>query len=291
MNTKHFVSRRRLTVKWFASGWAVGIQRSPVRFWNDQDAIGSMSSAALYRTCAGATTASLWPANSRCSLRFPRLRAFTLVEMLVVIAIIAILAGILLPVLGSAKEKAKIKKAQTEMANLAGAIKSYEAEYNRFPVSRTIEGNASQDPDFTFGLGPGSAVKMPNPYPDAANTDNRVMMYILLNHIDQAPAGAFRDSIINRNPRKLSFFDAKMVSGDLPGISTDDHVYRDPWGMPYIITVDLNDDNKCLDAFYRTVGGTGLSPNPPHEFSGSVMIWSFGPDKQPGGKDDVLSWK
>ena len=27
-------------------------------------------------------------------------------------------------------------------------------------------------------------------------------------------------------------------------------VYRDPWGNPYIITMDLNYDEQCQDAFY-----------------------------------------
>jgi hypothetical protein len=39
-------------------------------------------------------------------------------------------------------------------------------------------------------------------------------------------------------------------------------VFRDPWGNPYIITVDLDDDNKCKDAFSRNVGGPGLIPEP-----------------------------
>ena len=35
-----------------------------------------------------------------------------------------------------------------------------------------------------------------------------------------------------------------------PGVGPDG-VYRDPWGNPYIITVDLNYDDKARDAFYR----------------------------------------
>ena len=27
-------------------------------------------------------------------------------------------------------------------------------------------------------------------------------------------------------------------------------VYRDPWGNPYVITMDLNYDEQCQDAFY-----------------------------------------
>jgi prepilin-type N-terminal cleavage/methylation domain-containing protein len=242
--------------------------------------------------------------NCRSYPASTRPRAFTLIELLVVIAIIAILAGLLLPVLVTMKVRAKVKQAQIEMANLAGAIKGYEKEYNRFPASGDAE--KSGNPDFTFGTAdiPPAVQALPDiaksPYA-TYDANNSELMYILLNQINQAPPAVLA-LIKNRNPRNLSFFDAtKMVSGALPGISTDDHVFRDPWGNPYIITVDLDDDNKCKDAFYRNVGGPGLiGTSPEIEFNGSVMIWSFGPDgkvdandgpKSGVNKDNILSWQ
>lgn len=128
----------------------------------------------------------------------------------------------------------------------------------------------------------------------AYESDNRLVMYVLLNQMDQAPQ-ALRDEIKNRNPRGLGLFDARMVSGDLPGLSSDDHVFRDPFGNPYIITVDLNGDDKCLDGYYKNVGGPGFTGTAPNlEFAGDVMIWSFGPDKKFGAgfdKDNITSWK
>jgi hypothetical protein len=119
-------------------------------------------------------------------------------------------------------------------------------------------------------------------------------MYILQNQMDQAPV-PLKDEIKGRNPRNLSLFDAKPAEDGLPGLGTGDHVFRDPWGNPYIITIDVNGDDKCVDLYYKAVGGPGFTGTAPNlEFSGDVMIWSLGPDKKFGtgfDKDNILSWK
>jgi len=234
-----------------------------------------------------------------------RARAFTLVEMLVVIAIIAILASILLPVLSTIKTKAKIAQAKQEMANLETAIKAYESEYNRPPGYQGAERSSTtglNHPDFTYGtdntMTTGPRVQTGN----SVETNNAVVMAVLLARtklVDGTPT--FNDGDA-RNPRKLSLFNVKEVDSPLRGGLGPDLVFRDPWGNPYIISIDMNDDNRVCDGFYRHL------PTPSAGFSGtvgawelprSIMIWSFGPDgkadmtvgpKAGVNADNVKSW-
>ena len=58
-----------------------------------------------------------------------RTRAFTIIELLVVVSIIALLVGILLPAIGKAREQAKLTQSQANLRNLATAHQSYAAEW------------------------------------------------------------------------------------------------------------------------------------------------------------------
>ena len=56
-------------------------------------------------------------------------RAFTIVELLVVVSIIALLVGILLPAIGKARDQAKLTISQANLRNLGTAHASYSAEF------------------------------------------------------------------------------------------------------------------------------------------------------------------
>ena len=69
-------------------------------------------------------------------------KRFTLIEMLVVIAIIVILAGLVFPALGLARQNARKSKANSECQSLKTAIVMYESEFSCWPAKVSGETSA-----------------------------------------------------------------------------------------------------------------------------------------------------
>jgi len=64
-------------------------------------------------------------------------RGFTLIELLVVIAIIALLLGILLPVMGQARLQAKVVAVNAELREIGMALEAYSFDNNdKYPPTR-----------------------------------------------------------------------------------------------------------------------------------------------------------
>jgi prepilin-type N-terminal cleavage/methylation domain-containing protein len=269
------------------------------------------------------------PARPRSTFHVPWSHAFTLVELLVVISIIAILAAMLLPVLSSVKKKAQIAKAKLEISQIMAAIRDYDSHYNQFPVSKDArDAIAASGNDFTYGTAgvnqnnikvPGGTLASITTPPASTpyQTNNAELMAILMD-MEYYPGGTVT---INKghvkNTQRTQFLQARMVNTFTSGVGPDG-VYRDPWGNPYIISIDLNNDEKCRDSFYcdakvsadpnnLTRGINGLvmlrdkngAPLNIFEASAPVMVWSAGPDKmidpnapanQGLNKDNVVSW-
>ena len=60
-------------------------------------------------------------------------RAFTLIELLIVVAIIAILAAIAVPNFLEAQTRAKISRVKADMRSFATAVESYRVDANHYP--------------------------------------------------------------------------------------------------------------------------------------------------------------
>jgi prepilin-type N-terminal cleavage/methylation domain-containing protein len=249
--------------------------------------------------------------------------AFTIVELLVVIAIIGILAALLLPVLAKAKIAAQKKQAAVEISQIVGAIQQYDSVYGRFPVSAADQALVGPTNDFTCG-GAGYDINGINQLWTVGVTNNAEVIAILTDATNYPGGGPTPNMNHVKNPQRTIFLNAKMASDTKsPGVGPDG-VYRDPWGNPYIITMDLTYDEQCHDAFYcqqlvsQTQPGSqqGLNGlfNPDTGgnsdnflYHGKVMVWSAGPDRMiqtnapppltpPSGnqgvnKDNVLSWQ
>jgi prepilin-type N-terminal cleavage/methylation domain-containing protein len=315
---------RRLAVQWQPREWSLPIRGGSVALEGSESLLLLRSisiktqKAASSRRCKHSRAMKTAPRSY-----YPHRGGFTLVELLVVIAIIAILAGILLPTFSKAKLRAQVNSARVEMQGVLTAINQYYSEYSRFPTSRAVSDWAANNAaDFTYGTfhrrdttgsGPGSPqlLQNRNGQPLVAigsgyQASNAEVMGILAD-LERFQNGDYTANVNSgRNPRKIQFFDATKLS--------EDGVLRDAWGNPYIITMDINHDNRARDTFYgrNSVSGTGapiqglnglsrISATPPDSFElpGTVMIWSLGPDghaeptqraDQGFNRDNVLSW-
>ena len=79
-------------------------------------------------------------------------RAFTIVELLVVVSIIALLVGILLPALGKARDNAKLTVSKGNLRQLGEATATYASEWSDRQVSMTLDNMAGYGTDITNAL-------------------------------------------------------------------------------------------------------------------------------------------
>ena len=172
--------------------------------------------------------------------------AFTLIEMLVVIAIIGILAGILLPVIGMARAKARQTQAHSDIAGLEQALTTYTLDFGALPPDSAPAGT-----DFP-GAKAGTSM----------DTPNECLVWYLTRTWSRAatapgsPWGGWATSPVN-SPTVF----ARVAGG--PYFSPNARYVRDydedgfkefvdPWGMPYFYRAYYNTTAQPL---HNTEGG------------------------------------
>src|SRR5215468_8828463 len=100
----------------------------------------------LPRSCRGVRRGERLT-NLKCARRGePRYSAFTLIELIVVVGVIIILAGLVLSTAGYARKKSARARAETEIAAISAACENYKADngiYIRGPAAAMTVGNTT----------------------------------------------------------------------------------------------------------------------------------------------------
>ena len=195
---------------------------------------------------------------------------FSLVELLTVIAVIAILAGILIPTVGAVKESGRATQALTEAKGIHLAIKSFQNDHKYLP-SKDKSGGSSDDIVY-WGS---SAAVTPDADASVKITENATLdasylalfdtiCYVDHTDITKTPASTSDAKKFNKKAKKYLTAPNSYYNSE-----TTTNGYRDPWGRPYIIYLDTNYDGK-IEGIAAKFGATG------NQINDTVAVISLG---------------
>ena len=183
-------------------------------------------------------------------LTYKKSKGFTLVELLVVVAIIATLAAIATPITLSAIKKAQITESRSVCVAFEAAVDNFEAEYNYLPFNGGGQA-PTRDTD------------------DAPIRSDEDIVAVLAGVEDEL------------NFKQIAFFEYREPKSGTNrtnyknGMAVDDQagtaLLYDPWGEPYYIVMDYDLDGRVDNPLDRS-----------EEISTKCAIYSLGKDKVGG---------
>lgn len=227
---------------------------------------------------------------------------FSLVELLVVIGIIGLLAGLLLPAVSSGRQKGMITQAKADMNSIRMALKNVETNYGQ--MVKMDNGKA----DFN-----GKSVSKKSETVDSNTIDEIILGNIDLGGSDSVDAyNAFiRELSVpqeldtdekNINKRNIKFLDPRPEY-DEDAVET---IWRDPWGTPYTILINVNYTDKVYIPIESTKVRSGATAANIKSnnwlLSGNAFLYSWGPNGEDdrglnqnnvgdNTTDDICSWE
>lgn len=185
--------------------------------------------------------------NARTLLRKPNNGAFTLIELLAVIAIIAILMKLLFPVIIAAKNQTRRLEASNDARAIVSACKAYSNDYGKFPPVSAVSGTN------TYSFGPkkkDARVKGDQGTYDLDNSE-------LFNILRAIPTGLNTDNKLNKRTQK--YFEHPVAkdlktprSGFVDGTGFAAYApagaLMDPWGTQYCVVLDATGADEIVKA-------------------------------------------
>ncbi len=186
---------------------------------------------------------------------------FTLVELLVVISIIGMLAGLMSVAIPKAMEAGKKAKVKGELTAIVAAVKAYKQEYGQWPVAKSKMDSAADEYSSWYG-------------PPTQEQESKDLMKILSGDMTVQKEGQ------TMNPKGVRFLEGAKTDG----------TFQDPWGKQYSVKMDTNESGGV--EYY---GSSGTQEN----IRVTVIAVSLGkngaqedPDKKSTKTcDDVFSWR
>lgn len=190
-------------------------------------------------------------------MRIPNKRAFTLIELLTVIAIIAILTGILVPSVSIAQAAVKRAQSKTTFASWMNALEQYKQVYGHYPKNFF-------DKHGVFSL--------------AAN-NNAFVAALSGRELD----GKFSDNARKLNRKGICFY--TFSNSDF----NENHELADAFGNPNIFVVIDNNNDGLIEKSNETFASNVLMTIPNNGIRGSMVAYSI--KGEAIEYSDVLSWK